>query len=269
VLKQRVITGVILAPIVIAGIFLLADIHFALFIGFIIVVGAWEWANLAGLEGKSVYVYAAGIGLCLVLAWRLPALWVLSIGCLWWCLALIFVVRYPKDTRVWRGMWQRCVIGVLVLVPAWASLQQLKTYEQSNFLILLLMFLIWGADIGAYFSGRAFGNKKLAPEVSPGKSWAGLYGGMLTAALIVLAMTFASSDLQFESALWWQFFAVCMLVMLVSVLGDLSESMFKRNRGIKDSSNLLPGHGGVLDRIDSLVAAGPVYALLLIIIGWT
>jgi phosphatidate cytidylyltransferase len=166
-------------------------------------------------------------------------------------------------------MWQRCVIGVLVLVPAWVSLQQLKTYDQSNFLILLLMFLIWGADIGAYFAGRAFGNKKLAPAVSPGKSWAGLYGGLLTAALIVITMTFASGDLQFDSALWWQFFATCMLVTLISVLGDLSESMFKRFRGIKDSSNLLPGHGGILDRIDSLVAAGPVYALLLIAIGWT
>ena len=267
-LKQRIITAAILAPIVIAGIFLLTDIYFALFIGFIIVIGAWEWANLAGIEGKTTYIYAASIGLCLVLAWQMPALWVLSIGCLWWCLALILVVRYPKDTRVWCGMWQRSVIGVLVLVPAWASLQQLKTHEQSDFLILLLMFLIWGADIGAYFAGRAFGNKKLAPAVSPGKSWAGLFGGVLTAALIAIAMTFANGDLQFENPLWWQFFAICMLVTLISVLGDLSESMFKRYRGIKDSSNLLPGHGGILDRIDSLVAAGPVYALLLVVIGW-
>jgi len=156
----------------------------------------------------------------------------------------------------------------MVLVPAWVSLQQLKTYEQSNFLILLLMFLIWGADIGAYFTGRALGNRKLAPAVSPGKSWAGLYGGMFTAALIVIAMTFVQGDMQFRSAFWLQFFAICMFVTLISVLGDLSESMFKRYRGIKDSSNLLPGHGGVLDRIDSLVAAGPAYALLLIAIGW-
>jgi phosphatidate cytidylyltransferase len=268
VLKQRIITALILAPIVIAGIFLLTDIYFALFIGSIIVVGAWEWANLAGIEGKAAYVYAAAISLCLALAWHLPALWVLSGGFLWWCLALILVVRYPLGTRVWSGMWQRCLIGVLVLVPAWVSLQQLKTYEQSNFLILLLMFLIWGADIGAYFTGRAFGNRKLAPAVSPGKSWAGLYGGMFTAVLIVTAMTYAQGEMQFQSTFWWQFFAVCMFVALISVLGDLSESMFKRYRGIKDSSNLLPGHGGVLDRIDSLVAAGPVYALLLIAIGW-
>ena len=267
-LKQRIITAVILAPIVIAGIFLLADVYFALFIGVIIVVGAWEWANLAGLEGKATYVYAAGISLCLVLAWHLPAIWILSCGFLWWCLALILVVRYPRSTRVWSGMWRRCVIGVMVLVPAWVSLQQLKTYEQSNFLILLLMFLIWGADIGAYFTGRALGNRKLAPAVSPGKSWAGLYGGMFTAALIVIAMTYAQGDLQFRSAFWLQFFAICMFVTLISVLGDLSESMFKRYRGIKDSSNLLPGHGGVLDRIDSLVAAGPAFALLLIALGW-
>ncbi|MDK1022952.1 MAG: phosphatidate cytidylyltransferase [Gammaproteobacteria bacterium] len=267
-LKQRIITALILAPIVIAGIFLLDGIYFALFIGIIIVIGAWEWANLAGIEGKTTYIYAAGISVSLVLAWYLPATWILSIGLLWWCLALILVVRYPMDTRIWGGMWQRSVIGVMVLVPAWVSLQQLKTYENSNFLILLLMFLIWGADIGAYFTGRAFGNKKLAPAVSPGKSWAGLYGGMFTAVLIVIAMTFVQGDMQFESKLWWQFFAICMFVTLISVLGDLTESMFKRYRGIKDSSNLLPGHGGILDRIDSLVAAGPVYALLLIVIGW-
>jgi phosphatidate cytidylyltransferase len=268
VLKQRVITAVILAPIVIAGIFLLADVNFALFIGFIIVLGAWEWANLAGIEGKSAYIYAAVIALCLVLAWHLPGAWILSIGCLWWCLALVLVVSYPGLTRVWSGMWQRCLIGALVLVPAWSSLQELKTYEQSNFLILLLMFLIWGADIGAYFAGRAFGDRKLAPAVSPGKSWAGLYGGMATAAVIVIAMTYVAGDLRPDTALWWQFFTMCMLVTLISVLGDLSESMFKRFRGIKDSSNLLPGHGGILDRIDSLVAAGPAYALFLIVIGW-
>ncbi len=266
-LKKRIITAVILAPIVIAGIFLLADIYFALFIGLIVVIGAWEWGNLSGFEGKASYLYALGIGVCLVTAWFLPAIWILTVGFLWWCLALVLVVRYPKDSLVWGAMWQRCLIGALVLVPAWVSLQQLKSDANSDYLILLLMFLIWGADIGAYFSGRAFGNKKLAPAVSPGKSWAGLVGGMCTAMLIVVVMTYVQGEMQIGSSVWWNFFAVCMFVALVSVLGDLTESMFKRYRGIKDSSNLLPGHGGILDRIDSLVAAGPVYALLLIVTG--
>jgi len=267
-LKQRIITGLILAPIVIAGIFLLSAINFAVFIGVIVVIGGWEWANLAGLEGKNKIFYATFIALGLVTAWFIPSVVVLGIGFLWWLLAFYLVLRYPAVTEFWQQSWKRCVIGVLVLVPAWKSLQELKTYEDSNYLILLLMLLIWGADIGAYFSGKAFGNRKLAPNVSPGKSMAGLYGGIATAALIVILMSLVWARLDLASTGGLLFFSVCLFVVLVSVLGDLTESMFKRFRGIKDSSSLLPGHGGVMDRIDSLVAAGPVFALMLIFLGW-
>ncbi len=268
-LKQRILTALVLAPIVIAGIFLLSSIYFAVFIGFIVVVGAWEWANLAGLESYYKVVYAGLIAFCLALAWFIPPIYLLTAGCVWWLIALGLVLSYPEATNWWRAVWTRCLIGVLILVPAWASLQQLKTYDDSSYLILLLMLLIWGADIGAYFTGRAFGNRKLAPEVSPGKSWAGLYGGVASAALIVIAASFwqGNPDLLSIEGAW--FFLGCLLVVLVSVLGDLTESMFKRFRGIKDSSSLLPGHGGILDRIDSLVAAGPVFSLLLIFLGWT
>ncbi len=266
-LKQRVVTALILAPIVIAGIFLLSDLYFALFVGVFIVVGGWEFGNLCGFAAFQRVLYAGLMLPVMFGAYHLNSELLLWVGSVWWCIAFVLVVNYPKGVRFWGGVWQRSCIGYLVLVPAWISLIQLKAYEQSTFLILLLMFLIWGADSGAYFAGRAFGHKKLAARVSPGKSWAGVYGGLATSAVIVLlAMWLGNAAL--SGGQWVLFFFLCLLVVLVSVLGDLTESMFKRHRGVKDSSGLLPGHGGILDRIDSLVAAGPVYALALVLIGW-
>ena len=160
------------------------------------------------------------------------------------------------------------VIGVITLVPGFVALIELKRHAESNFLICLLFFLIWAADIGAYFSGRAFGKRKLAPRVSPGKSWAGFYGGVLTSFIIAMSMSLYLGRPQLVTADGVIFLAACMFIAVVSVLGDLTISMFKRHRGIKDSSNLLPGHGGFLDRIDSLLSASPVFALYLGIAVW-
>jgi phosphatidate cytidylyltransferase len=133
-------------------------------------------------------------------------------------------------------------------------------------LILSLMLLVWGADIGAYFFGRAFGKRKLAPRVSPGKSWAGFFGGLFTSVCIAAGLALY---LQVPVSQLFVVLLCAAVVVLFSVVGDLTESMFKRQMGIKDSSQLLPGHGGVLDRIDSLTAAAPVFALLLLLSGWT
>jgi phosphatidate cytidylyltransferase len=140
-----------------------------------------------------------------------------------------------------------------------------KQWPEANWLILAVMVLVWGADIGAYFSGRRFGKRKLAPRVSPGKSWEGVFGGLLATLLICLLVGLYRgwSTLDLFLAL-----AGTAVVVLVSVVGDLTESMFKRQSGVKDSSNLLPGHGGVLDRIDSLTAAIPLFAALLWLAGW-
>jgi phosphatidate cytidylyltransferase len=141
----------------------------------------------------------------------------------------------------------------------------LKHWQLGNWLILSVMVLVWAADIGAYFSGRAFGKRKLAPQVSPGKSWEGVYGGLAVSLAITLVVGINRG---------WGFGQLLLgllgaaLVVMSSVIGDLTESMFKRRAGIKDSSNLLPGHGGVLDRIDSLTAAIPVFAVLLWAAEW-
>jgi len=133
------------------------------------------------------------------------------------------------------------------------------------------MFIVWGADVGAYFAGRTFGKHKLAPNVSPGKTWEGVYGGIVTTTLVAFIAGLMLQDtihMDLTIKQWILLFAATFVVTAVSVVGDLVESMMKRHRGIKDSSNLLPGHGGVMDRIDSMTAALPVFALALSILGW-
>ncbi len=267
-LKQRVLTALVLLPIALAGFFLLDGAAFALFIGAVVSLGAWEWARLAGLVGQSLRVgYAAGLAALLLGLYQLPALgpWLLFLGLLWWALATALVLGFPASSRHWASVPRRLLIGLLVLVPAWQGLVLIKQWPLANELILAVMVLVWGADIGAYFAGKTFGKRKLAPQVSPGKSWEGLVGGLLTSLLIVLLVALYRGWVLNELLLA---LVGAALVVLMSVVGDLTESMFKRQAGIKDSSQLLPGHGGVLDRIDSLTAAVPVFAALLWLVGW-
>jgi len=267
-LKQRIITALILLPIALGGFFLLQGGDFALFIGLVVSLGAWEWARLAGLEAQPLRLaYAAMIAGALMVLHLMPDLapWVLGASVIWWGLATWLVLTYPRSSELWASAACRLLIGVLVLLPAWQGLILLKHWSMGNWLILSVMVLVWAADIGAYFSGRAFGKRKLAPQVSPGKSWEGVYGGLAVSLAIVVAV-----GLYRDWSLGQVLIGVLggALVVMASVIGDLTESMFKRRSGIKDSSNLLPGHGGVLDRIDSLTAAIPVFAVLLWAAEW-
>lgn len=267
-LKQRIITALIIGPIAIACVFFMPLVWFYLFVGAVIAVSAWEWANLSDISGLFRYLYAGLVCGLMGVAWFIPAQWILGSALIWWLVALVLVIRFPHLENFWSGRITRALIGLLILVPGFVSLVQLKQSIDHNYLILLLFFIIWGADIGAYFSGRAFGRAKLAPRVSPGKSWAGFWGGMVSALAITLAMTLflGKPDLMTERGVI--FLAACLVVAVISVLGDLTISMFKRHRGIKDSSNLLPGHGGFLDRLDSLLAAGPTFSLFILMFGW-
>lgn len=267
-LRQRIITALVIAPISIACVFLLPTFEFSLFVGFVLAVAAWEWANLADYEGPTRFVYAAVVIALMGLAVLVPPVWVLGLGAAWWVIALIFVCRYPAMTGWWAAPVVRTIVGIFILVPGFIGLRELKAMPDSTFLILMLFLLIWGADVGAYFAGRAFGRARLAPEVSPGKSWAGFYGGLVTGLVIVTAMSLWKGWpdlLTFKGGI---LLLACAVVVMISVLGDLAISMFKRYRGIKDSSNLLPGHGGFLDRIDSLLSAGPIFCLFILSYGW-
>jgi phosphatidate cytidylyltransferase len=268
-LKQRVITAIILAPIVIGCVFLLPLLQFSLFIAVVMGIAAWEWANLVRLQGAARVGYAIGIVLLLAGTGLLQPIPILIAGAVWWLCAFYFVVRFPAASTLWSSRLAGALLGVVVFVPGFVGLVQLKQTTDATFLILLLFLLIWGADIGAYFAGRAFGRSKLAPAVSPGKSWAGLYGGLVSALVIAAGMALWYGKPALLTVEGVVFLIGCGIVVLVSVLGDLVESMFKRQRGVKDSSNLLPGHGGVLDRIDSLLSAGPLFALFILLFGWT
>ncbi|MDX1757722.1 MAG: phosphatidate cytidylyltransferase [Marinobacter sp.] len=271
-LKTRVITALILAPIAVGGIFFLPPMGFALFTGAIITLGAWEWANMAGLTNQASRVgYAAAVALVLWLVYQ-PHSAVLWLAVLWWFLCLLLVRSYPAGSGSWSPVAVRMLMGLAVLVPAWVGLNVLRNGSfqfggvDNNLLIILYVFcIVWVADIGAYFAGRAFGRAKLAPRVSPGKSWAGVWGGLAAVAAFALLVSWLAGA-GMEDALL--LILASLVTGAVSVLGDLLESMLKRFRGIKDSSQLLPGHGGIMDRIDSLTAAIPVFALLISQLGW-
>ncbi len=275
--RQRVITALILAPLMIIGIFFLPLKPFAVFIAFIATLGAWEWANISGYERKWERIgYASFVLVCLYISARFLSIYpdlliyYLVVGALWWAFAFALVRRYPGGTGVWDARLVRAILGLCVLLPMWVGFMHLKQQPHSSLLIILVMLIVWGADTGAYFSGKRWGNTKLAPHVSPGKSWAGFWGGFATS-LLVGGLFGLGLDVWLQPLAWFdygQLLAISGVTMVVSVLGDLVESMMKRHRGIKDSSSLLPGHGGVLDRIDSMAAAVPVFALCVYWMDW-
>lgn len=189
-LKQRIITALVLLPIALGGFFLLEGAFFALFIGAVVSLGAWEWARLAGyVQQFGRVAYAATVAVLMVALYHLPQLAgaVLLLALVWWTLATVLVLTYPESVGYWGGRW-RLGMGLLILLPAWQGLVLLKQWPLANGLIIAVMVLVWGADIGAYFSGKAFGKRKLAPRVSPGKSWEGVYGGLAASLAITLAV---------------------------------------------------------------------------------
>ncbi|WP_458524851.1 phosphatidate cytidylyltransferase [Onishia taeanensis] len=260
-LKQRILTAVFLVPLALAGLFLLEGGAFALFTGLVVLLAAWEWTNLAALSRLSTRLAGtAGLGGAMLLLWLgdgAQATGLLWLGAAAWLANLYWVTHYPARQGQWATPARRLALGLVVLLPCWAGFNSLRASGAEWLLFVLL--LVWLADTGAYFAGRAFGRRKLAPAVSPGKTWEGVAGGVLaTLALSLCYAVWLSLGLGETLGLM----LATVLVTLVSVLGDLFESMLKRTRGIKDSGVLLPGHGGVMDRIDSLTAAIPVFALL-------
>lgn len=257
-LKQRILTALVLLPLMIGAIFFLEGAWFALAMAVPVLAAAWEWTNLMNLQGRpaGIAFIATTAALMLVTAW-LDLDWIVVPGALWWIVAFLIVRRYPEGTSAWTGPSRLWLIGLCVLVPAWQGLCWLHEQPSGALWLLYAMSLIWGADTGAYFAGRRFGRRKLAPAVSPGKTLEGLLGGvLLTSVMAVVVASVFPGARQVGIA---PFLLVSVITVFASVLGDLFESMAKRHRGIKDSSQLLPGHGGVLDRIDSVTAAIPVF----------
>lgn len=260
-LRQRVLTALLLAPLVLVGLFGLESGPFAIFTAGIVLVASWEWTNLAGVTTRRSRLVGILVAmLFMLMLWHTNAIhqtWPLWVALLGWALNLYWVVSYPATESQWKTTTGRLAMGGWVLLPCWVGFYHVRA--EGAVWLLFVLLLVWFADTGAYFAGRRFGRRKLAPAVSPGKTWEGVMGGVV--ATTVLALSFVLwLRLSIEKSM--VLVMITMVITLVSVLGDLLESMLKRSRGIKDSSALLPGHGGILDRIDSLTAAVPIFALL-------
>ncbi len=277
-LKQRIITAVLLLAVLLPALFWPASWPFAAVVLVLLAAGAWEWGRLNGLSSAAGLACAAAcLGLCL-LSWSqgwvqrsVPGLWLLASAM--WVLGGAWVLR--RGVAGWPAIPQavRLAGGVLALWLAWLAVAQARAIG-INFLLSVFV-LVWVADVAAYFAGRAFGLKftqrRLAPAISPGKTWEGVWGGMV--AVLVLALAWQQGDAAWQAdvsslytvladrGLGLLVLAVLFLVAM-SVAGDLIESLVKRSAGAKDSSGLLPGHGGVLDRVDALLPTLPLAMML-------
>jgi len=272
VLRQRVITASALALVFLGTLFYMPWFVFSVAIGLVLLVAAWEWANLSGLKtvlSRILYIVTIILA-AFVCAWLTD--WtektgyfraVLIAACSWWALSLLWIQSFPASAAIWGPRSIRLLMGSFVLIPAWLSFLYLRSEPSGAWLVLLVVMLVSAADIGAYFTGKAIGKRKLAPDVSPGKSWEGVVGGAILSIIVATFFNFLVN-----ANAWSSLFMIAILTALASVIGDLLESMVKRYRGVKDSSQLLPGHGGLLDRIDGLVAAIPVFALAFMSTPW-
>jgi len=263
-LLQRVLTALLLAPLVIAVVAFAPTAVVAIVAAIAFLAALWEWAALSGLRshvGRGALLLV--MALAFVVLWELRntpvGIWVVVTGLAWW-VAVCFWLRHfayaAAPTR--ENLAFKLVAGLLVTLPAWTALVMIHAHRPyGQWWTLLALFIVWAADIGAYFSGRTFGKRKLAPQVSPGKTWAGAYGALIAG---VIVMAVGGWFLHVRGVALVALLLLAVITVSVSIIGDLLESLMKRHAKVKDSGTLFPGHGGLLDRLDSVFAALPVLA---------
>ena len=264
---RRLITAVVAIPIAVAAVLALPSPGFGLVLALVAVGASIEWARIATPRRTTGYGFALIVAVSMLLLWIAGTQWpgwfriICAVSIAWWCVALVWVIRFEHghDVEVLDGVFANGVVGWTVIVPTWAGLVYVHASgEDGPARVLFILLVVWAADTGAYFAGRKFGLRKLAANTSPGKSVEGAAGGMAVVGMLAIV-----------TGLWLQFpverivmlTLLCVAVGALSVLGDLMESLIKRRSGVKDSGKLLPGHGGILDRIDSLTAAAPAFAI--------
>lgn len=257
-LRQRITTALLLGFALLAVILWLPPFAAVALLTLAVLAGGWEWSAFLLVRSRLVRA-----GYVAVLAAAMAALWWIGepmqvlratslAAAFWWLCALAWIALAPR--RV--GAWSAALAGLLALAPAWLALTRLRIdHARGAEWLLFALALVWAADTGAFAAGRRFGRVRLAPRVSPGKTWEGVFGGLALALVVAVA-----------GAMWFAmplapFMGVCLAAAAISVVGDLTESMLKRHAGLKDSGSIFPGHGGMLDRIDSVTAAAPVFTL--------
>jgi phosphatidate cytidylyltransferase len=262
-LRKRIITAVVLAVLFLAVLLWLPPVATVIVVTALVLAGAWEWsAFLRAHLNVARAAYVVLVALLLPAAWFATALpdglhAVLLTALLWWLIALAWIIFAPRLVAPWSAG----LAGVLALVPAWLALVRLRDLPHGAQWVLFTLLLVWSADIGAYFAGHRFGRTRLAPDVSPGKTWEGVLGGFALSAIVAVA-----GSAWFALPLY-TFVPLCLAAVGFSIVGDLTESLLKRFAGVKDSGTLFPGHGGVMDRIDSVTSAAPVLFFGLTILG--
>jgi len=275
-LKLRIITALVLGPFILWSVLAFSHRAIAIELAIILLLGAWEWARMAGLTNSYARIfYALMLGLLMTVSSSLLHVFpeyltvALYVAAGWWFFCLLWLIRTEqkgiqvKSAFPWYVVVINLGIGVVVLLGAFVAIAGLhQAHVYGPYYIISLLLLIWIADSAAYFTGKAIGKHKLSPNVSPGKTWEGAFGAILAT---VIASYVIAILLKLDATKILLFIALGIFSIAFSVVGDLFESMFKRKAGIKDSSHILPGHGGILDRIDSLVAAAPLFYLGLIL----
>jgi len=263
-IRKRVTTAIVLVVILLAVLLWLPPVATVVAMTLIVMAGAWEWSAFLCAPGMAYrLLYVAIIGALLPVVWHVTDSphgrdIVLLVAVLWWLVALAWVMFAPRKVATWSA----AIAGVLALVPAWVALIRLRLdLARGAEWVLFALILVWVADIGAFFVGRRFGRTRLAPEVSPGKTWEGVLGGILASALFAILGS-GWFDIPVT-----RFLPLCLAVVAFSIVGDLTESLLKRFAGMKDSGTLFPGHGGVMDRIDSVTGAAPVLYFGLVALG--
>lgn len=267
--KQRFATASVLALLFIASLAYFSTTTFVSFIMLVVLIAGWEWCDLSGIKSivtKLLCIFGLLVSLLIASNYvgiysqfnQLLSYQICFSVMLLWAIIFLWLQGYPSSAILWSSKPVMLCLGVFLLVATWVAIASIISLENGRYLLLLAVTIIVLADVGGYIAGKLFGQHKLAPTISPGKTWEGLFGGMVLQAFLVGILLQLFPDIDALD--------LCMLVFPVaicSVIGDLFESMLKRFRGVKDSSNLLPGHGGFLDRLDGVIAALPMFYVIL------
>lgn len=265
-LKQRVITAFILIVATLGVLYFFPPAWFCLLTGAVALAAAWEWTSLMAVKKLAARLLYLTLMLFIFFnALFIPITYIFVMSLIAWLCATILIIIYPRASEWWgQGFFWRGLMGILVLLPCWVAVNYIRNQNDGVNALLFLFVLIWGADSAAYFSGKMWGKHSLAPRVSPGKSIQGLLGA-ITFSIIITLLALWLFQVSFQGWLWAVLLSI--ITVIFSVIGDLFESMLKRRVGLKDSGCLLPGHGGLLDRIDSLTAAAPIFAFGALLLG--
>ena len=281
-LKQRIITAIILALIFITATVFLSSFSYSLFVTIVVLAASWEWCAFIGLAKQVAKVsYLATLGSMIIALYFFLGIVseslvinsyragiILGLGILFWVLTFFMLKDYPSNSDRWNNKSKIALMGLMALIPTWVGVVQINYLNPQGFLLLGMVVMVAAADIGAYFVGKRIGKNRLAPSLSPNKTWEGVLGGFAACLLvgILLIWLLHSYLITLSNVQILILVLLSLVVTLFDVIGDLLESMLKRNRDLKDSGKILPGHGGILDRVDGLLAVTPIFVLTFLII---